>query len=264
MNALKYYYITKINFKNSFAYITDSLGSSVFIGIIIFIFIQLWQTIYTMSGVELISGFTLAMMVWYLVMTEAIVTAQGKVIVEIGEEVKSGNIANYLNKPYNYLLYKYFSTLGSTSAQFASNFMVGGIVALVLIGSIQTPLYLIPFVLITAFTAMALHFTMMAFLGVTAFWLEESRAMDFIYSKLIFTIGGMLVPLEIFPLWLSSFAQWFPFSYVAYHPAKLFVMFSFEYFFQIITVQLIWIAVIGTCAMVLFNFLIKRVSVNGG
>jgi len=217
-----------------------------------------------MSGVTLISGFTLPMMVWYLVMTEAIVTAQGKVIVEIGDEVKSGNIANYLNKPYSYLFYKYFSTLGSSTAQFASNFFIGALVAFLLIGAINTPLFFIPFILIIAFTAMALHFTMMALLGVTAFWLEESRAMDFIYSKLVFTIGGMLVPLEIFPIWLSENVKWLPFSYVAYHPAKLMVMFSFDYFFQIVIVQLVWILLIGGTALVLFNFLVKRVSVNGG
>ena len=110
----KYAAIAKTNFVNSTTYFADFVSGSLFIGLIIYIFTNLWQAIYS-SGSGVIEGFSIAMVLWYFVMTESIVTSHSKVLEDIGEDVMTGELANYLNKPYNYMLYRYFSSIGKCS-----------------------------------------------------------------------------------------------------------------------------------------------------
>ncbi len=261
----KYKEIAKINFKNSFVYIWDSLiGKSAFIALIIFIFSQIWITIFALKAVNTIEGFTLSMMVWYIVIAEAIVTSLGRIMITIGEEIKSGEIANYLNKPYNYVLYKYALTIGRGLFAFLLTFIVAGIVAYLTVGLPVIKLYIIPFVLVICFLAITLNYILMSIFGLFAFWIEETSGLYFIYQKFVFTVGGMLVPLEIFPLWLAKIGLILPFSYIAYHPAKLFVMFDFIYFIKILVIQLAWIVVFLSISLFIYAKISKKVSINGG
>jgi ABC-2 type transport system permease protein len=264
MELLKYYHIAKINFKNSFVYIPDSIASSMFIAFITFIFANIWRVVFSANGTQLINGFTFPMMIWYLVMTESIITSQGKIISQIGQEIIRGDIANYLNKPYNYLIYKYASTIGASTASFFITIICAGTVALIMVGPLNFDLTIIPFVLISAFLGITLHFTMMSTLGILALWLEDARSLEFLYQKILFVAGGMLVPLDVFPLWFSSICILLPFSYAAYYPAVLLVNFSFNRFIQTIIAQIFWIIVSSLLALFLFNILSKRVSINGG
>ncbi len=264
MELLKYYYISKINFKNSFVYIADSFASSLFIAFIVFIFANIWRVIFNATGSELVNGFTLPMMIWYLVMTESIITSQGKITIQIGQEMIKGDIANYLNKPYNYLIYKYASTIGASTASFFITMFCAGIVAMIMVGPIDFDFTITPFIIITAFLGITLHFTMMSTLGILSLWLEDARALDFLYQKILFVAGGMLAPLDIFPIWYSSICILLPFSYAAYYPAVLFVRFSMDQFIQIVILQIFWILITCIIALGLFNILSKRVSINGG
>lgn len=264
MELFKYYHIAKINFKNSFVYLADSIASAFFVGFMVFIFANIWRVVFNTTGGQLISDFSYPMMIWYLVLTESIVISQGKIITEIGGEVISGEIANYLNKPYNYILYKYASTIGASSANFILTLIIAGLIALFLVGPIEFNIVNLPFVLIASFLGITLHFTLMATLGIISLWLEDSRSLDFLYNKIVFVAGGMLVPLDIFPIWFSSICVLLPFSYAVYAPAILLVKFSFARFIETILLQIFWIITAFILAGVIFKILSKRVSINGG
>jgi len=264
MNAVKYFFIAKTNLKNSFAYITDSVFSALFIALIIFIFSNIWGVIFRASASSEINGFTLPAMIWYMVITEAILTSQGKIIVEIGDEVIKGEIANHLNKPYNYLLYKYFSTIGSSLSTFLISVLVGGFVALIMVGPVQINPIIIPFITISCLLGVTLHFSLMSILGILALWVEDANPLDWLYQKLVLVIGGTLAPLEIFPSWLASISFILPFSAITYYPAKLFVQFGFDEFLRITIIQCGWIIASFIFAQLLYKVLSKRVSINGG
>jgi len=261
----KYKEIAKINFKNSFVYIWDNIfGTAFFIAIVIFIFSKLWAVIFESNGTSIISGFTIQMMLWYLVLTEAIVTSLENIVTQIGIEIRSGDISNYLNKPYHYVIYKYAQTIGKAIFTFLLILLVGGLVAYLTVGLININWYIIPFIFIIVFLAITLSFMILVNIGLLAFWIEEVRGIHFIYNKFVFVIGGMLVPLEIFPFWLAKIGLVLPFSYIAYHPAKLFVMFSFKYFFNIILIQLAWIFVFIMISLFVYSIVSKKVIINGG
>jgi ABC-2 type transport system permease protein len=262
MNLIKYYHIGKINFFNSFVYVGDMFASSLFVGLIVYVFTQLWQVVY--SEGEIIVGFSIAMMLWYFLMTESIVTSLPQIINDIGEEIRSGGIANLLNKPYNYVLYKYAMSIGSAVFKFFLTFIIGAIIVFCVIGTFEYNFLFSPLIFLSVLLAISLHFVIMVFLGLFAFWMEDSMSLYLIYQKMVFVLGGMLLPLEIFPSWLANISRNLPFSYIAYHPAKLFVNFSFETFLFVILNQLIWIILFAGLIYIVFKKGMKKVSINGG
>jgi len=197
-------------------------------------------------------------------MTESIVVAPRKILEEIGDEIVSGDIAQRLNKPYNYILFKYATSSSSTFLRFATTFIVGAIVTTIFVGGIEVNLLHLPMIILSVFLALTLHFLFMALLGVFAFWIEDAKAMHFVYQKFVFVLGGMLLPLEIFPSWLENISKVLPFSYIAYHPAKLWVMFSWSRALEVIVTQLGWIIVFIVLITVVYKICIRRISINGG
>jgi|APSaa5957512535_1039671.scaffolds.fasta_scaffold25721_3 ABC-2 type transport system permease protein len=263
MTITKYFHIAKISMRNVFAYKADVFAHSLFIGLIIFIFINLWQVIFIDPN-NAIEGFTLTMMIWYLVLTESIVTSFGRLVEDMGNEIQSGEIATKLTKPYNYLLFQYSQNISKSLFRFTTTFIVGALLTLYFVGPLNFSLTSIPFIIISVLAAITLHFCLMALISTSIFWLEEAKAIDFLYSKIVFIIGGMFFPLEIFPDWLASISAKLPFSYIAYFPAKLFVSFSLNDFFKVFLTQLFWIAVIITLNYVMYQFIISKIQIHGG
>jgi ABC-2 type transport system permease protein len=55
-----------------------------------------------------------------------------------------------------------------------------------------------------------------------------------------------------------------PFAYMMYGPARLFVEPNLQVFIQIITGQLLWLAVLGGVLALAFSRGIRRLAINGG
>ena len=147
MNLIKYYHIGKVNFSNKFVYIIDTLAGTFFVGLIIFMFSQIWRVIY--ADQTTIAGLTINMMMWYFVMTESIVSCLPRTVEEVGEEIRSGEIANYLNKPYNYIIYHYSKTIGSSIFDFVLLFIVGGIIVALTTGGLSFNFIYLPMIILT-------------------------------------------------------------------------------------------------------------------
>ncbi len=264
MKILKYYEIWKINLLNSLMYFSDFLSYSILTGVVIFILVNLWKNIY--SNTPVIEGFTMVMMIWYLVLTESMVFNMGgtELIKELNQEVKSGDLIYVLNKPYNYVAYHYVKSLCQWMLGFTTSFIIAGLVALFFVGVLDFSLMTLPFIILILLLAFTIDFTISAIIGISAFWLEDTTSFRFVYEKIIFILGGMLVPLEIFPEWLRVISVKLPFSYIVYHPAKLFVMFSFKSFLLIIIAQLLYIIFFGIILSTLYKIAVKKVNLHGG
>lgn len=265
MGTTKYFEISKLTFLNSLAYKYDFIASSAFVALIIFILINLWKVVYSTYGSNgLIEGFTINMMIWYLIMSESLSVSPGRVIEKIGDEIQSGEIAQYLNKPYNYILFKFAMNLGTTLLKFVTTLVIGGAVALLFVGGFHFQWQFFPFMLIAIILGLTLNFLMMAAIGVLGLWLEDTRGLNFIYTKLLFVVGGMLLPLDLFPPWLASICSKLPFSHIAYFPSKLFVFFTWEEMKRTIIGQVVWICIIALIVAFAYQFVLKRISINGG
>lgn len=259
----KYLAIVQMQVINTIAYPGDFLGRSVSIGIFMFIFAGLWKTTFSLAGTDAINGLTFANMMWYLMMAETLELGRPRINRVISEQVKNGEVAYILSKPYNFVLYHFSFGLGDSLMRILMNIIVGTGVTWLLAGAPPSALgWAMAFV--TMIGAWILHFCMMALIGLTAFVVEETNSFELIYQKAVFILGGMLLPLDMFPAWLQSIARVLPFPYMMYTPARLFVKPDFDLFWQMLLNQWLWVGVLVLLLALAYRGSEKVLTVNGG
>lgn len=260
----KYVYVFKTSLMDAMVYVVDFFGRSGFFAFIIGIYLLLWKAIYS-NGNGVISGFTINMMIWYLVLTEVVTLSTTNYYQEVSDDIKTGNIAYLLNKPYHYVTYSFYNNMGKIMVRMLVNIVVGFIVGMVFVGPLKGfNLYMIPFVFICLLLGMFINYFINFALALSAFWVEENLPFRWIYQKLIFTLGGMLLPLDLFPNWLQGISKKLPFAYVTYGPAKLFVDFSYNHFTTLILGQLIYLAIVVAICYGVYKKGVSKLNVNGG
>jgi ABC-2 type transport system permease protein len=260
----KYSQISKITMQNSLAYIWNFLGKNVFFVFIMFIYLMLWENIYGQKGAT-VGGLSLSSMIWYLVVTELITISRTDIHMQINEDVKTGNISYLLNKPYNYIGYCFSYFLGEIGIKLLTNGVIGISIGLLFVGTLKNfSIAYLPFILVSIFFGCIINFFIYITLALTSFWFEDNNAFFWIYSKLVFTLGGMLMPLELFPKWLRTISNYMPFAYVTYVPAKLTVDFSFKTFLGQFSIQCLYLCFFIMTAAILYRKGVRNLNVNGG
>lgn len=262
--ALKYGAITLTNLQNQLAYIWDALNRAFFIVLIMFIFAQLWTAAYASRGATEIAGLTLTATIWYFLMAEMVELGKFRHDLTISAEVKDGSVAYTLGRPYNYLAYHFFHGLGETAIKMVLIFSLGAPIAFYFTGLPEVDLRTLPATGLVVILALLLDFFVMSMIGLLAFVTEDTSSFRIIYQKLVFILGGLLIPLDFLPEWLQSIARVLPFSLTTYAPAKLFVSFTWDQFMQILVLQMIWLAITGFMLWSQYRWAVRRLVVNGG
>lgn len=262
--AAKYLAVGRVTLRSQLAYLPELLWRTVFMMIIIFVFTQLWRTTYTAANASNLAGLTLPRMIWYLVVTESLILARPRQASLIDKEVKSGDLAYRLNKPYRYLLYHYSTFLAEAFIRVLVNLGVGSLVALALVGPIRVH-PLAPVTLAAAATlGLTIEFLVNIAIGLGAFWVEDTSAFTWVYDKLLFILGGMMMPLDLFPALVRRISLILPMNFVAYRPARALVAFDPAALAPMFLGQLAWVAGLAVLAALIFRVGVKRVNVNGG
>ena len=259
----KYFAIFKINLLNSLAYPAEMITRSGMILIFMLVFFQLWNATFAASGSQVLNGLSLRDTMWYLLLAETIELGRPRLARLISQQVKDGSIAYLLNKPYNFLLYQLACGLGESLPRMGLLFILGGALVWAMAG--QAPdLSNWPVALVPLAGAWLLHFCFNVLIGLSAFIAEEVAPFEWIYQKLVFILGGMLIPLDFYPLWLQTLSKYLPFAYMMYGPARLFVHPDAQLFIQIISGQMLWLAAISGLLTLAFTRGMRRLAINGG
>jgi ABC-2 type transport system permease protein len=259
----KYWAVFRMQLQNSFAYPLDLLGRSLSILLFMWVFVNLWRVTYAAVGEESIAGLTLRDTLWYLLMAEAVLLSKPDLSRSISEAVKDGSIAYLLNKPFNFILYQFAIGLGDSLLSFVSNAVIGSALLWWLVGPPPTLLGW-PVVLLAVLLAWLLDFCITAMIGLSAFLAEEVSAFRWIYQKLVFILGGLLIPIDFFPEWLQRIAFSLPFAWTVYGPARLFVDPTWERFVNVVAAQTIWLLVLGGLLILFYRWAVTRLTINGG
>jgi ABC-2 type transport system permease protein len=263
LKSAKYASIGRITLRNHFAYIVDFLVRSIFLLIILYIFMQLWQVTFHGEGSSLIAGYSFKQMIWYLIFTESMTLACPSVCTKVEEEVKSGDVAYRLTRPVSYIGFHYMGYMSEVAVRFLINLTIGTILGVVVLGFPNFGYGWLVFFLVATF-GFTINFLMNMMLALCAFWVEETRGLEFVYNKLLFTIGGMLMPLEIFPETMQHICRWLPFQTVLYFSAKTAVHYDSSKLLAMLGVQCIWLMILGLVVLYIYSRGVKKLNVNGG
>jgi ABC-2 type transport system permease protein len=259
----KYWAIFKIQLQNRMAYAGDLALQSLTIVLFMWIFMQLWKTTYSSAGQAMINGLTLEDTMWYLMMSETIMLSKPRLSRLVAASVKDGSIAYLLNKPYHFILYQLSIGAGDLASRAGFNLLAGSVIVWILVGSPPDPrgwgMVFIAFIF-----GWLIDFFLNTLIGLFAFVTEDVAAFEWIYSKFLLLLGGVLIPLDFLPPLLRSISLSLPFAYTIYGPARLFVDPSLERFFPLLLGQLLWMGLLGLLTLVVFSKGASRLVINGG
>jgi ABC-2 type transport system permease protein len=208
-----------------------------------------------------VAGYSGVALTWYVVTSEAAVCALNiRLIEEVGDEIGSGAVAVEMQRPLPVLAVRLAVEVGRGVARLAVLLVPGAVLAWLIAGppSNAGGVVLALPALVLAITAnLALQYA----LAGAAFWLRDTKAMWFLYQKLVFILGGMLLPLEVLPGALRDVAFHLPFLAMAYVPARLAAGHVEP---ALLLLQVGWLVILGGVAAGVFTLGQRRLQVVGG
>lgn len=232
---------------------------------IIFVLMQLWNTIYDTPD-SLIAGYSRVQMIWYVMLTETLWfgTRTATVTRQVTSDIKAGNIACLMNKPYHYPLYILTKYTGEWSIRLPIYAILAAVTGILMVGVLPGfhPLTLfaaIPSVIL----GVTIHGVFKLCISLFSFWIEDSNPFQWIYDKIILVVGT-LFPAEIFPETIQPFLKLTPIYTVCYGPAKLLVDFGLDKYLEILAAQALYLGLGVSLMFLLYRKGAAKLYVNGG
>lgn len=261
----KYAVIYRSVLMENLQYAIDVVMGFITYFMIIFVLMQLWNYMYS-NPAELIAGYSRGQMIWYVMITETIWfgTRTNTVTRQVATDIKGGNIAYLMNKPYHYTLYILTKYTGEWSIRLPIYAGLATVVGVIMVGRLPGLHFL---TLLAAIPSVILGITIQGVfklcISLISFWIEDSNPFQWIYDKLILVIGTIF-PVEIFPASLQPLLKLTPIYTVCYGPTKLLVDFQIDKYLEILLAQILYLGLGFALMFLLYRKGIKKLYVNGG
>jgi len=219
------------------------------------------------DGGSLIGGLTLDEMITYVAISWIGRSFYfNNIARELSGQIRDGEIAMQLIKPYNLQTVMMFEVVGESIFRLLLFTLPIMIVVVPLFG-IQGPpdpaLYAWSFL---SFSLALVIYTQFNFLlGCVAFYTKNIQgvlrakmvAMDF--------LTGVLVPFTFFPDWFQTVVSWLPFQGISYIPVTIYLgKRPGVELYSGLAVQLFWSVVLYLLARMVWNRAVKQITVQGG
>lgn len=146
------------------------------------------------------------------------------VIWEVNQEIRQGTLAFRLLRPVHPLLAYACENVAAMPLRVVLSLPVALTLLFTLGGSHLTrdPLLWALFP-ITVVGAWLITFLAMSIVGALAFWIESAGSVFEIWMGLFGVFSGYLVPLELFPGWVTQLARALPFRYMLAFPVEMII-----------------------------------------
>jgi ABC-2 type transport system permease protein len=113
--------------------------------------------------------------------------------------------------------------------------------------------------------AMALIIAWYLLLGLTAFWLDDVAPLYWIWQKALFLLGGLMLPLELYPAWIRALGALTPFPSLLSGPASaLTTDMTVPSGLALAVRQAGWSLAVVALAALLFTHVTRRMQIKGG
>lgn len=202
-------------------------------------------------------------MVWYLAVTQWVLFSVPHPEFELEQQIRRGDVTYQLMRPISLLGATYAEGLGTLLVQLPV-FAVGSFgSAFLFTGSLPwracDMLLLIP---LGSFGALVL-FSFQVAIGISAFWFRNIAPLGWIWSKATFVLGGLMLPLPIYPRWLEQFAMTTPFAQSLYGPASV-LLNSNRQIAELFLRQLNWLGIGFLLCWALARSALQAMTIDGG
>ena len=235
-------------------------GRMVFVAVILGVFSALWRAVGE-TGMPVDAD--PAALVWYLAATEWILLSPPMVHIVIEGDVRRGDIAYQLQRPYSYLGAIAAQGLGAIAVRAPVTGLAVVVCGFGFTGRLPSPeafVSLIPLGLV----AMSLVYLLYVVTGLTAFWIDDVSPVFWVGQKLLFILGGLMMPLSIYPEWLQRLAALTPFPFVLAGPASAMLGGPAMAIGELVWRLALWTGATALVAHVVFQRAVRALHLNGG
>lgn len=213
-----------------------------------------------------VNGITANIAIWSISVYHLLLFTQFRGIFRtINDDVRRGNLDTQLNKPYNYLFYKFWEQLGKGLPNFIVSFVI--VMPLLYLAtsgphvSFNLLMILGALLLIVAGTLVSAGLYILTALPVL--WIDDATPFYWIVDKSILILGGAYVPLALLPKAFRTFADLTPFGAPMFATQMFYPNFSGQWL-SLFTVQIFWLGILFLAISFIFSKAQLKLSINGG
>lgn len=185
---------------------------------------------------------------------------------EISTDIRDGSIAIQFIRPYNYVLVKMMQGLGEGMFRFLL-FMIPGMAIAMLLFPVQLPTAPSAWAgfLVMLFFSFLINSQINIITGLSAFFVENNEGMMRMKRVIVDLFSGLIVPISLFPNWLSSVLEVLPFQAITYLPGSVFTgRVQGVGIWNVLGIQIIWFLVLLIPIVWLYHAARQRLFVQGG
>ncbi|WP_340009622.1 ABC-2 family transporter protein [Paenibacillus sp. FSL K6-0276] len=185
---------------------------------------------------------------------------------EISTDIRDGSIAIQFIRPYNYVLVKMMQGLGEGMFRFLL-FMIPGMVIAMLLFPVQLPTAPSAWAgfLVMLFFSFLINSQINIITGLSAFFVENNEGMMRMKRVIVDLFSGLIVPISLFPDWLSSVLKVLPFQAITYLPGSVFTgRVQGDGIWNVLGIQIVWFLALLIPIVWLYHAARQRLFVQGG
>ncbi|MEK7570943.1 MAG: hypothetical protein AAB553_01600 [Patescibacteria group bacterium] len=215
---------------------------------------------------EAVNGITASVAIWSIVVYQILLFTQFRGIFRtISAEIKQGILEVHLNKPYQYLLYKFWEQLGKGLPIFLVSLLTAVPILLLLTGGPQVSLNTSMIVggILLMFGGTLVSACLYILISLPALWIDDAEPFFWIVDKAVMILGGAYIPIALLPDNVQFFASVSPFGAPMFATQMFNPSFSSQWV-ALLTVQAFWISFFLLMIILVFHKAQKSLSVNGG
>ncbi len=214
-----------------------------------------------------VAGITVPGIITYTALTQAVIAYLSFFgWFELMNSVHTGEVAADLLKPMGFLAFWMAQDLGRA----AVNFLLRGVLIMILYGLIfdlvypQTAVQWLILALAIIFSWL-LSFAWRFLINLAAFWTPNARGIGRFGFILAWFFSGFLMPLRLFPEWVSRIAYLTPFPYMLNTVVEIYLgVLSEAAMARALAMQLLWIVGLLLLAQLIFRSAVRRLVILGG
>ncbi|AIQ13090.1 ABC transporter permease [Paenibacillus durus] len=224
-----------------------------------------WKAIYGQG--ESLGGFTAAQMTTYVAVSwMARAFYFNNLDREIATDIRDGSIAIQFIRPYNYVFAKMMQGFGEGMFRFLL-FMIPGMALAMLLFPVQLPHDPAAWAgfLVMLFFSFLINSQINIITGLLAFFVENNEGLMRMKRVVVDLFSGLIIPISLFPGWLSSILKLLPFQAITYLPGSVFTgRVQGVGIWNVFGIQIIWFAILLIPLFWLYRAARQRLFVQGG
>jgi ABC-2 type transport system permease protein len=229
------------------------------------VILSIWASLFRLLPAAALARLSLQSetLVWYLAVTEIVAFSIGYAYRDIQDEIKNGGVAAFLVRPLGYVYLVAAQELGRTTAKLSAVALPAAALAFALTHDVPLPLSATLPLMLSIAAGVGLLLAVQISIGLTTAWLGTARPVFFIVQKLMFVLGGLVVPLDAYPRALAAIAWLTPFPAILYAPASATLDPTGAHMGRMLALQVVWLVIAWISVAALGKALERRLVREG-